>query len=155
MNKKILVDMDSLLATMKTGKPQGRKLANLPEDFGLWLYYRRTIGKRVPPSVVQELKHDGITESMVNNFFSNFYGIGTKVYESFEALYDEVNNKPRTNKNNKINYPFTPCPDKSRIHEMLESMEEKYGELADEKTKKYNLNKKPRKKSATKRKTTR
>lgn len=123
MSMKVRVKLDEiekLMAEKVKSRPE-KNLANLPEDFGLWLYWRRLIGERVPNDVAGSLR-TGVTTAMVNNFFTEWYGIGKGDFASFEEMYKHLRTKEGKQ------YKDQKCPPRQEIEQMIETCENEYGD---------------------------
>lgn len=98
-----------------------QKLGGIPEDLALWLFWRKTIKEeRVPAKLVQKLVGKKVTAAMVNNFFSNWYGIGESdsfalPIKRFSDLYLFFNTKRKR--------------DNQRVEKMDEPSKKKRGDV--------------------------
>ncbi|MDR3605997.1 MAG: hypothetical protein P4M08_01300 [Oligoflexia bacterium] len=121
MAKHIVVDIKAAEKLMESGP---RKIAGLPEDIALWLYWRKITDKRVPADIAAEVV-PGIKAWMVTNFYTEWYGIGGKAAQkeitSFEKLYEFVNKKKSKS------YPEIKFPGIASVEKMISACESMYG----------------------------
>ncbi len=131
MAKKIKVNLDEVEKIMKVAGNSDRKLANLPEDIGLWLYWRKITGRRVTAEEAEKVTGHRVSRHMVNNFFTQWHGIGRPTpFSSFKEIYDYLKKKdenapdgdPHKGKRYKVD-----APSKKEMEEMIEKCEHLYG----------------------------
>lgn len=133
MTRKVDIKM---VEERSAGDYVGNKLANLPEEFALWLVWRRTINEPVSASVVADVTKDlvcgyRITAPMVNNFFSLYYGIGGLEMKKFKDIYTYLSDS-KTRKKDKLRvYPPVEYPGDTKVNMMIQRIEDLIGESAD------------------------
>ena len=95
-----------------------RKLKNLPEDYALWLIYRRSEGEPIPLRIAGELRPD-VKTHQVDSFFGARNGI-LKIPQPKRTL-TEIYKKFKLDK-----------PSDQEIEKMIQKCEDEYGEIVDE-----------------------